>query len=254
MYSREYLIDEFKKTRDCTKYNNELETIIYTEDMLKSLKSTTKIVDRINVTAKQVDTVSEILDSPIYAAALNFADGYEPGGCVLQGARTQEEALCRSSNLYESLILPECEKEYYKYNSSNKEFRFGKSSDRIIYTKNVAFFRDSNLNWLDDKQVRHCDIITCPSPTAGTASDEEIKRRMSNIIKVADDNRITTLILGCWGCGAFGNDWDKFSQLWIDIIKETNTNCNIIFATNEKEFNSEILWGEKAYRDFLFDC
>ena len=86
----------------------------------------------------------------------------------------------------------------------------------------------------------HCDIITCPAPIVGTSSDVDIKQRMKNIIKVADDNRVNTLILGCWGCGAFGNKWDKFNKMWMQVIGSTKTNCNIIFATREKEFKEDI--------------
>lgn len=231
------LIKEFKKTREFSKYNHELETIVYTEEMLYNLCIKRNTIGNITqVLGSHNDTVTEILNTFGTVAALNFADGYEPGGLVLYGATTQEEALCRSSNLYESLILPECEREYYKYNGNNKIYKDGKSSDRIIYTKNVAFFRDSELNWLNENEIKHCDIITCPSPIAGTASDKEIKQRMLNIIKVADDNNVDTLILGCWGCGAFGNKWEHFNKLWLDILKLVNHNCKIVFATRENEF------------------
>ena len=36
--------------------------------------------------------------------ALNFANGIHPGGGFLGGARAQEEVLCRSSALYETLV------------------------------------------------------------------------------------------------------------------------------------------------------
>ena len=52
------------------------------------------------------DTVEAILNNNVKTAALNFADAYTPGGLVLFGVKTQEEDLCRSSNLYESLTLP----------------------------------------------------------------------------------------------------------------------------------------------------
>lgn len=237
------LVEEFKKTLDCERYDNELKTIVYTEDMLDSLEDVTKVNTGLSLMATHNDTVSEILGYRAYTAALNFADGYEPGGLVLYGAKTQEEALCRSSNLYKSLTQPQCIKEYYEYNKKHPEFSEGKSSDRIIYTRDVAFFRDSELNWLDDNQVKHCDIITCPAPVIGTASDAEIMNRMRNIIRVADDNRVTTLILGCWGCGAFGNRWDKFARLWMQVIKGTKTNCNIVFATREQELSRKMMLG-----------
>jgi Uncharacterized protein conserved in bacteria (DUF2263) len=38
--------------------------------------------------------------------ALNFANGIQPGGGFLGGARAQEEVLCRSSALYRTLTVP----------------------------------------------------------------------------------------------------------------------------------------------------
>ena len=45
---------------------------------------------------------------------------------------------------------------------------------------------------------------------------------MKNIILCAIDNDIDCLILGKWGCGAFGNDWDRFLNLWQLVIKEND--------------------------------
>lgn len=236
-------VEEFNSTRKCSTYNNILDTRIYSEGYLHKLK-----LNRhgCNVAVKTYsDTVQEILESSKseYVAALNFADGYTPGGLVLYGASTQEEALCRSSNLYESLIVPECDDKYYKYNSDNAEFKYGKCSDRLIYTRNVTFFRDSDLEWLHTDDIRVCDIITCPAPKSGSATDEEIKVRMSNIIKVAQENRVNKLILGCWGCGAFGNKWSDFFKMWMDTINELDPNLDIVFATRGKEVSLEVLWG-----------
>lgn len=236
-------VKEFNSTRKCSTYNSILDTRIYSEGYLHKLK-----LNRHGCTVTAItysDTVQEILESSKseYVAALNFADGYMPGGLVLYGAATQEEALCRSSNLYESLIVPECDDKYYKYNSNNAEFKYGKCSDRLIYTRNVTFFRDSDLEWLHKDDIRVCDIITCPAPMSGTATDEEIKQRMSNILKVAQDNRVNKLILGCWGCGAFGNNWSDFFKMWMDTINELDPNLSIVFATRGREVSSEVLWG-----------
>lgn len=244
--NKEQLIKEFQETMKFTEYLELQDTYIYTEEELDNIKIS---VLRENKTciSNYSDTVEAILESSGYVAALNFADGYTPGGMILEGAKTQEESLCRSSNLYHSLIKPECKERYYEYNKGNKEFNSGKSSDRIIYTKNVLFFRDSELNWLDTRDYKLCDIITCPAPFAGRATEEEIKRRMTNIIKVAEHNRVGTLILGCWGCGAFGNEWEYFQKLWAEILDKTPRNCNIVMATRGKGFNERLIL--EALRD-----
>lgn len=242
-------IEYFKETRNCTKYNKLLNTIVYTEEMLNNI-SIKRFNRECNVILRSdSNTVDEILesDNDEYVAALNFADGYTPGGLVLYGASTQEEALCRSSDLYESLIEKICDIKYYKYNNG---FRHGKCSDRIIYTRDVTFFRNSDLEWLDDIDIRTCDIITCPAPVNGTATNEEIKQRMSNILKVAVANRVTKLILGCWGCGAFGNKWSDFSKLWLEVIDELEPNLTIIFATSGKGMSAESLYGGDAVNEY----
>lgn len=242
-------IEYFKETRDCTKYNKLLVTTVYTEEMLNNI-SIKKFNRECNVILRSdSNTVDEILESDNneYIAALNFADGYTPGGLVLYGASTQEEDLCRSSNLYESLIEKQCDTKYYTYNN---KFKHGKCSDRIIYTRDVTFFRNSDLEWLNDMDIRTCDIITCPAPVNGTATDEEIRQRMSNILKVAIDNRVTKLILGCWGCGAFGNKWSDFSKLWLEVIDELEPNLTIIFATYGKGMSAESLYGGDAVNEY----
>lgn len=250
---RQDLIREFHETMKFSNCLELQETHVYTEEELENIKLA--VLNKNNTcTSNYSDTVEAILDSDGYVAALNFADGYTPGGMILDGAKTQEESLCRSSNLYHSLTSNKCKEMYYDYNKNNREFSSGKSSDRIIYTKNVLFFRDSELNWLDESDYKLCDIITCPAPFAGRATEDEIKNRMKNIIKVAEHNRVGVLILGCWGCGAFGNDWEYFQKLWSDVLDNVSHNCNIVMATRGKGFNEhtilEALRNEQQYYRF----
>ena len=231
------LVDAFNDTRLKSKekyalYTNCLatQTRVYTEEDLNNLscKQTNVIVQYVIS-----DTVKYILDSVALKkrAALNFADGYEKGGLVLQGATTQEECLCRSSNLYESLCLDECEREYYSYNRDNKEFNRGNCSDRLIYTDDVLFFKDSELEDIESiNEHNFCDIITCPAPIYHTATDVEIMKRMENIIKVASTHYVNELILGAWGCGAFGNNLEHFLTMWEAVIYRNRYVPVITFA------------------------
>ncbi|PAY19111.1 TIGR02452 family protein [Rhodopirellula sp. SM50] len=44
------------------------------------------------------------VESGLEPLVLNFANGVQPGGGFLYGARAQEEVLCRSSALFETIV------------------------------------------------------------------------------------------------------------------------------------------------------
>jgi len=132
-------------------------------------------------------------------ASLNFASARKPGGGFLNGAVAQEEALCYSSTLYPSLL---------EFPSFYDKHQDGRYSDNLIYSPDVVFFRDEELNLC---KPAISDVITIAAPNAGalnsSAGLEEIfLRRIHKICDVAADNNVTSLILGAWGCGVFKND------------------------------------------------
>ena len=109
----------------------------------------------LNIEFNTNDTVTEICkDKNIHTAALSFADAATPGGSVLYGAKTQEECLCRCSNLYESIISEKCDKEFYSKNLSNYH--------NTNNTKNNCFkfspiFDSGNCLW-NGKMTKFIDI------------------------------------------------------------------------------------------------
>ena len=162
-------------------------------------------------------------------AILNFADGIEPGGLVLVGETTQEENICRCSNLYASLTTEKAYNEYYKVNAKAVS---GVYTDRIIYSKDVTFFKD-DVTYADVSPYK-MDVITCPAPsTKITNRDTEysvIYSRLENIIKSAVINNVDTLILGAWGCGAFGQDPILICRCFNELLKKYNAFNEVIFA------------------------
>lgn len=145
---------------------------------------------------------------------LNFANAYHPGGGFLFGAVAQEEMLCRCSTLYPSLTSLTAE-EMYCYNN---EHRGPDCSDYLLLSPCVAVFRDENYSLLTEPFLT--SVISAAAPNLEGEerhlSPERIQqifeRKIENVLAVAAYEGYETLILGAWGCGAFGNDAKDVSQ------------------------------------------
>ncbi|MCD8212422.1 MAG: TIGR02452 family protein [Oscillospiraceae bacterium] len=155
-------------------------------------------------------------NDPVYAAGtkegrillLNLASAVYPGGGVRKGMNGQEEDLCRKSTLLQSLES-DAAKEYYEY---NKELDTRMGSDAVMVSPDVAVFRDGENNLLDEPFT--ISVLTCSAPNIRFGlngfSEEEYKKmlydRIRGILSTAGSLGYKNLILGAFGCGAFGND------------------------------------------------
>jgi uncharacterized protein (TIGR02452 family) len=133
--------------------------------------------------------------------ALNFANGIEPGGGFLAGARAQEEALCRSSALYVTLVGDPMYEDH-------RSGALHDSTDWAIHSPDVPVFRrDDGMElaapWL-------VSFLTCAAPYAPAIGQPRagdlLERRIHRVLAIARALGYTVLVLGAWGCGAFGND------------------------------------------------
>ena len=133
--------------------------------------------------------------------ALNFANGVSAGGGFYNGARAQEEVLCRSSALYATLRGDPM----YAFHKKRPE---PDSSDWVIYSPNVPVFRNDDGSNLDKPWL--LSFITCAAPYAARVgqpkSADLLKKRIHRVLKIAKFLGYSTLVLGAWGCGAFKND------------------------------------------------
>jgi len=133
--------------------------------------------------------------------ALNFANGIHPGGGFQSGARAQEEALCRSSALFATLDGDPMYAAHLKRSQPD-------SSDWAILSPNVPVFRADDGSALETPWL--LDFISSAAPVAtriGKAKSAELMdRRINRILSIARAYGYETLVLGAWGCGAFGND------------------------------------------------
>ncbi|MCX5010410.1 TIGR02452 family protein [Streptomyces sp. NBC_00555] len=141
-------------------------------------------------------------------AVLNFASARNPGGGYVRGAKAQEEALCRASALYETLLQAP---EYYEIHRAERSTFY---TDRVIHSPGVPVFRDDRGELLETPfQV---GFLTSPAPNAGTIRRQEperaaeipgaLVRRAGLVLEVAALHGYRRLVLGAWGCGVFQND------------------------------------------------
>ena len=139
--------------------------------------------------------------------ALNFANGIEPGGGFLDGARAQEEVLCRSSALYATL------EDDAMYEAHRRRPRPDSTDWAILSPRVPVFRRDDGAthagSWL-------LDVITCAAPFAPVLGKQEagdlLEERIGRVLAIARAYGYMSLVLGAWGCGAFGNDPTRTAQ------------------------------------------
>jgi len=171
-------------------------------------------------------------------AVLNFASATNPGGGVVRGAGAQEECLCRCSGLYFCLDRNEVWDEFY---TPHREAHYPAYNDDIVYTPDVLVFKydTSSPSIMPEREWYNVNVITCASPNVRALTDKirsgEIKdrkiitpgrlqemheKRLRRILDVAVENGNTTIILGAFGCGAFGNSPETVARAAVNVLPD----------------------------------
>lgn len=194
-----------------------------------------------NITVSRKRTLEAASD---YARAgkkvcvLNFASASNPGGGVKNGSSAQEEAICRCSTLYSSLIQNEMWGGFYgPHRNSGDPLH----NDDCIYTPGVVVFKtDTNYpKAMPQSDWYSVNVITCAAPnlrekpsnsmnydgsTAVKISDADLKKlhekRMERILSIAALNGNDVVILGAFGCGAFMNPPEVVADGMIPAIEK----------------------------------
>lgn len=161
---------------------------------------------------------AESIDGTV--AMLDFASARKPGGFPERGAFAQEENICRCSNLFVTLAN---HPEYYRQNKNVS----GVYTNGALYARSVTIFKDDvSYKRIQDRQV---DVIVCPAPSIAVP-DAIIETRAEGIIKLAALKKVDTLILGAWGCGAFGQNPTVVGRAFAKALNNYNFFKKVIFA------------------------
>lgn len=198
-------------------------------------------------------------------AVLNMASPIRPGGGFLDGANSQEEFLCARTTLFPSLW-----DSFYRLPDVG-----------AIYTPDVLVFRDSTpeANDLIKRDRYFLDVVSAgmfrfpdsrgrsedrdSSCTCGVSycdNDRDlVTRKMKAVMRIAESKGAERLVLGAWGCGAYGNPVKEVAKIWRKVIaggpRQRRPNSErwegikeIVFAIPDRTMVREF---ERAFTDIL---
>ncbi|CAE7881466.1 unnamed protein product, partial [Symbiodinium sp. KB8] len=162
---------------------------------------------------------------------LNFANGQSVGGGYKNGAYAQEEDLCRRMpTLYTSLYNAKREGHYPFGPATCSSASPARYSD-VLWTPKVCIARageDRGFELLPKDQQANVSLVAAAAPNIKFADPPERydKDLMLNTVKavlLAPLNKqpeTTTIVLGAWGCGAFGCDPYDIAELFVKALVE----------------------------------
>ena len=128
-------------------------------------------------------------------AVLDFASDSNPGGSWRSKQQgTQEEALCRASTLGLKL-------EAHFAEAGGGGYMPGKES--CVYVPDVAIFWAKGSGWL--VPAIPCAVVAAALRDVNGDVDA-LRRKVRSVLVTAAAHGHRRLVLGAWGCGAFGND------------------------------------------------
>lgn len=235
------------------KYPDEIQesicdTIEYdSRNKMFDLEKTSTDDNTFRVSVVNMDTVSAIMKYGVEedTIALNFASYKHAGGGYMQGSSAQEESLCMESILYEVLSNEQLA-DYYAYN--NQHLNHALYENRALLSPHIIFEKDG--------QKKKVSVLTVASPnrraymtyTANASENknlEVLENRIRFITEIISNNRPDTVILGAFGCGVFGQDPYKVSEMFKKWMKGVPVK-NVIYAVIDKGGHSK----EGAYAIF----
>lgn len=162
--------------------------------------------------------------------ALNFANGEHVGGGYLNGARAQEEELCRQfPSLYTTLRHAHDSGRAYPFGPCT--FEGGRDPQRyadVLFTPRLVARRGPQAQGYRLLDPRECfenmALVSAAAPNIpkGEVFDPNLVQDAMRTIVAAPrlkDPTIDTLVLGAWGCGAFGCDPKIMAHLFANVLQ-----------------------------------
>jgi len=177
-----------------------------------------------------LEAVRLLIAEGCHPVVLSFASATHPGGGFLGGARAQEEYLARSSGLYACIR----DNAMYAFHRSRRDPLY---TNYAIYSLKVPVFRSDDGSLLDEPYT--VGIITSPAANASKMVPERkgeigpaMWLRIRKVLSVGVQHGQDSIVLGAWGCGAFGNDDHEIAALFWKALEQNFKGAyrQVIFA------------------------
>lgn len=193
-----------------------VEMIVRTESQT-SVKDTEIAIRGLHIRVLHTDTLSAATElyrtgkKGAKIATLNMASPLRPGGGFLSGATSQEEFLCMRTTL-----LPSLQEQFYRL-----------PKEGVVHTPDVLVFRDANGNDLPKAERFYVDVMTAGmlrfpdvegERYANDADREMAVKKMRAVLRICVAKGVKRVVLGAWGCGAYGNPVAEIALAWRKVI------------------------------------
>ena len=218
---KEVLVEIFKDTMEQCRDNEllknavrdsiERQYILHDSAPLELTRQPYSAPAEITVSMKRtIEAAEQYKDGKV--CVLNFASSKNPGGGVVNGARAQEECICRITTLYPCLACDKVMDNFYLPHRTM--FSDTLYNDDLIFTPDVYCIKTDTAAPASrpaDEWFK-VDVITCASPNLSAYTkigDSELEKiqykRLERVFITAANEGAEVLILGAFGCGAFRN-------------------------------------------------
>jgi uncharacterized protein (TIGR02452 family) len=185
-----------------------------------------RIISTDSLTATKLITPPPLKPSkkPSNPCILNMASPLRPGGGVLTGATSQEEFLCARTTL-----LPSLNESFYRLPE------FGG-----VYTRDVLVFRSSRPladagGELGPTDRYFVDVVSAGMLRFPELEGEDdapkrlakkdrlvVEKKMRAVLRIACSHGVKKLVLGAWGCGAYGNPIRDIAEAWATVLRSSS--------------------------------
>lgn len=154
---------------------------------------------------------------------MSFASPVSIGGNFQYGVNAQEQTICRNSFLYPE--LKKYRRTYYYHNIQNpNDFLF---SPYLIYASDIKFIRDEKEDQI--LKGKFADVVSVAAPDVTSMREnnkvlpaekiaEDIYNKVLATLRVFKNHETKVLILGAFGCGAFGNDPQMVAKIFKQVL------------------------------------